>query len=395
MLRLPGRRSGPLRLVDTDRRRRGFVARLFVSSTMVLVAVGLALHVSQGRALRAILVQHGVERHESEARLIQRTFSRAADPATARREVSAILAQVQSQPDVHTAFVVDSAGTVLVAGRPQDEATTHLGPGAEAVFRTGRSRFDTVEEGGMRLFEYSAPVDLPTGRMVLEVEEDPILLERQLAALRRSSLQALGSSLLVALPLLWLLGGRSLAGRYRSAEERSSRDSLTDRGNHRRFQEEIHKEAARTVRQGSSLSVAMVDVDDFKVVNDRRGHRHGDDMLVALGAVMRDGRTSDRAFRVGGDEFALLLPDTDEEGALVVAEELRIAAANRLPGTTVSIGVATLSAEGDGNLLRDQADAALYHAKRLGRDRVVAFREVTRADVPLGRIHALRRFGSG
>ncbi len=381
-------RSEPAR---EDRRRRGFVARLFVSTSLVLVSVGLVLQVTQSAALRRILIHEGLKRHEAEARLIERTFREAGDARSARREVGAVLGQVQNRPNVVNARVIDSTGTVLVAGHPGDEGEPHdFTPAVEAVFRSGKSRFHSQGDGG-GLFEYLTPVELPTGRVVLEVEELPTLLEQELAALRRSSFQALGVSLLIALPLLWLVGGRSLAVRYQSAEERSSRDSLTNLANHRTFQEEIQREVARALRHGSPLSVAMVDVDDFKVVNDRAGHRHGDEMLVELGAALDSGRLTDRAFRIGGDEFALILPQTDREGAAAAAEWLRATAAVRLPGTTISIGLATLGPEGDANVLRDQADAALYEAKRLGRDRAVSFHEASLTSVlPAAKVHALR-----
>ncbi len=386
---LPRRRRTP-GPEGRNRRRRGFVARLFVSTSLVLISVGVVLQVSQAAALRRILIDEGLKRHEAEARLIERTFREATDARAARREVGAILAQVQNRPDVANAYVVDSTGTVIVAGDPNEEGKLYYTPAIEAVLRSSKSRF-VSEDGGGRPFEYLTPVELPTGRVVLEVEELPLLLEQELAALRRSSFGALGASLLIALPLLWLLGGRSLAGRYQSAEERSSLDGLTGLANHRSFQEEIRREVARALRHGGSLSLAMVDVDDFKVVNDQAGHRHGDEMLVELGAALASGRLTDRAFRIGGDEFAVILPQTDHNGAVVAADRLRVAAAGRLPGTTISIGLATLGPEGDSNVLRDQADAALYEAKRLGRDRAVSFHEAALASVlPAAKIHALR-----
>jgi len=361
-----------------------------VSTSLVLVSIALVLQVTQSAALRRILIHEGQGRHEAEARLIERTFREASDTRAARREVGAVLAQIQNRPDVANAYVIDSTGTVIVAGDPADEGKLHYTPAVESVFGSGKSRFDSEDERG-RPFEYLSAVELPTGRVVLGVEEFPVLLERELAALRRSSFGALGVSLLIALPLLWLLGGRSLTGRYQSAEEGSSRDSLTGLANHRSFQEEVQREVARALRHGGPLSVAMVDVDDFKVVNDRAGHRHGDEMLVELSTVLESGRLVDRAFRVGGDEFALILPQTGREGASQAAELLRVAVATRLRGTTVSIGLATLDSDGDANLLRDQADAALYEAKRLGRNRTVSFEEAALASVlPAAKVNALR-----
>ncbi|MDQ3642162.1 MAG: EAL domain-containing protein, partial [Actinomycetota bacterium] len=375
-----------------DRRRRGFVVRLFVSTSLVLVSVGVVLHLSQSAAVRRVLVDEGLKRHEAEARLIEHTFREASDTRAARREVAAILVQVQNRPNVTNANVIDSTGMVIVAGDPADEGGLQYTPAIETVFRSAKSRFDSEDDGeGPLEHRYLAPVELPTGRVVLAVQELPVLLERELDALRRSSFHALGLSLVIALPMLWLLGGRSLVGRYQSAEERSSRDGLTGLANHRSFQEEIQREVVRALRHGGPLSLAMVDVDDFKVVNDRAGHRQGDEMLVQLSTTLESGRSTDRAFRIGGDEFAVILTETDREGAAVAAEWLRVTVASRLPGTTVSIGLATLEPGGDGTVLRDQADAALYEAKRLGRNRTVSFDEATLASVlPATKVLALR-----
>jgi hypothetical protein len=107
-----------------------------VSTTLVLISVGLVLQVTQSKALRRILIDEGLKRHEAEARLIERTFREATDARAARREVGAILAQVQSRPDVANAYVIDSTGTVIVAGDPNDEGEMRYTPAIEAVLRS-------------------------------------------------------------------------------------------------------------------------------------------------------------------------------------------------------------------------------------------------------------------
>jgi diguanylate cyclase (GGDEF)-like protein len=163
------------------------------------------------------------------------------------------------------------------------------------------------------------------------------------------------------------------ADRRRLAAQAST-DSLTGLANHRTFQERLRAEAARAVRRGSPLSLMLIDLDRFKQVNDSLGHPEGDGVLVAVAQRMRSAaRASDLVARVGGEEFALLLPDTRSDETMVVAERLRSQVAAGPVGPidhlTISIGVCDLDAAGgDPGDLYGHADAALYRAKRLGRN---------------------------
>ena len=136
------------------------------------------------------------------------------------------------------------------------------------------------------------------------------------------------------------------------------------------------------------LSFCVLDCDEFKAINDRGGHERGDRVLVELGELISGTlRDEDRAARVGGDEFGLMLPDTDSAAALERAEELRSVLARGLTeaGTTlhVSIGVATYPFDGGtATQLMRAADQALYLAKSSGKDLVVAFRDLGELDTP-------------
>ncbi len=156
-------------------------------------------------------------------------------------------------------------------------------------------------------------------------------------------------------------------------------DQLTDLGNLRAFQADFRREAARAQRHGEWLALALIDVDEFKAVNDGQGHSQGDHVLATLGRVLHTSRAEDLAFRIGGDEFALLLPATTESVAGAVVERLRQKAERLLGGVTLSVGV--VGALGGNRLdmdsLREEADMALYEAKRRGRNRVVLFTEIS------------------
>ena len=156
-------------------------------------------------------------------------------------------------------------------------------------------------------------------------------------------------------------------------------DELTGLANRRRFMEVVELELKRAERFQSPLGLLLVDLDDFKLVNDRFGHGTGDEVLRALSDVFRESlRDVDLAARLGGEEFAVLLPETDYPGAAGVAERLRASLASldldapdgEQFGVTASFGVAVYpEAQTVDELLRS-ADAALYQAKAEGKNRV-------------------------
>jgi diguanylate cyclase (GGDEF)-like protein len=165
-------------------------------------------------------------------------------------------------------------------------------------------------------------------------------------------------------------------------EELAITDGLTGLYNHRHFQETWEREIRLAQREARPVGLLMLDLDRFKDYNDRYGHTAGDEALRAVAECLRRGlRSSDLAFRYGGEELAAILPGCDKEAACRIAENVR-AALRSLPRSierprplTVSIGVASYPS--DGTMPReilDRADSALYVAKSEGRDRVVAFR---------------------
>jgi diguanylate cyclase (GGDEF)-like protein len=156
-------------------------------------------------------------------------------------------------------------------------------------------------------------------------------------------------------------------------------DELTGLVNRRRFVEVLEGEITRAGRLKVPLSILFADLDDFKRLNDRFGHAAGDEALRTFAELLRAQlRGIDTAARMGGEEFAVLLPGTELEGAVVVAERIRLALAEQASsreqaggtGLTTSIGVVQYRTGTSGDLLR-RADAALYSAKEQGKNRVV------------------------
>ena len=153
-------------------------------------------------------------------------------------------------------------------------------------------------------------------------------------------------------------------------------DALTRLLNRRGFDERAGNELAHARRHGRSLAIATFDIDYFKRINDEWGHEMGDRVLVWIGEVLsREARNVDLVARLGGEEFAVLLPASDADGAQGFAERVRQALAEAgppdLPTVNVSAGIAASDQPTDIQTLLQRADLALYEAKRAGRDRTV------------------------
>lgn len=166
---------------------------------------------------------------------------------------------------------------------------------------------------------------------------------------------------------------------YEEMRRLATTDGLTGLDNRRRFVQQLEETLKRARRYREAFAVVLVDVDHFKAVNDRHGHRAGDRVLQAVAGAMREWvRDTDAVARIGGDEFAALLLLMDAEQATPVVERLRCAVQALLVheggavlALAISAGIAAYPAHGaDAEALLSRADGALYEAKRLGRNRV-------------------------
>lgn len=175
---------------------------------------------------------------------------------------------------------------------------------------------------------------------------------------------------------------RELQEKNRELEELNTQDALTGLRNRRHFDKKIKMEFRRSRREQTPLSVVMLDIDHFKIINDQYGHLTGDEAIKCVASIIKHAlrRPSDIACRYGGEEFALILPNTDESGAKLVSENIRqqIEAStittndsNKID-LTISAGIFSAIADSayDPNFYTDMADKALYLAKQRGRNRV-------------------------
>lgn len=167
---------------------------------------------------------------------------------------------------------------------------------------------------------------------------------------------------------------------YKQALASALHDGLTGLGNRAAYEKSLEREIELSHRLQSPLSLIVLDIDNFKAINDTYGHSSGDKALKLLsGTISQALRRSDMAFRFGGEEFVVLLTNADADDATLVAERIREAVAASLCqdgkhdfGFTVSLGVAELEADEHGYHLFERADMALYQAKQTGRNMTVA-----------------------
>ena len=183
---------------------------------------------------------------------------------------------------------------------------------------------------------------------------------------------------------------RILEDAYDRARSESLRDALTGLGNHRSFQEEMERQWATAIRHRQPLALALFDLDDFKQINDTRGHAVGDGLLRFAATTMGVHlRRSDRAFRVGGDEFAILMPGTDADQAHAIARRLLAACLDgdgddrERTAVSFSVGISSTPVHArERGSLYSQADAALFWGKRHGRTCVTTY-DPERHDAPI------------
>jgi diguanylate cyclase (GGDEF)-like protein len=366
--------------VTARARRHKFSIRVVLAMAASVACLLVASETFFTRAISHEFVEQNARSYGADARAFEQAYEEGSDPEDALDDVLDLIDSMEDRLGVVSAKLVDADMHVVTgprdsilrgdrAANPQFRATR---PDRNDFAGSTRSRRD-----GDHL-DFVVPLVLAGNRFVLHIEQNSDELDAQVRALRNETLTFSMLALLLGMVLFYAIGGRSLARRHRTVVRRATRDPLTDLGNHRTFQEELTEAVASAGRRRESLALALVDLDDFKFVNDRHGHRRGDEVLAGMARVLEHGRSEDRAFRIGGDEFALLLPGADGERARMGVERRLVATRGAAAASSFTAGIAVLAPgrDDDPAVLWEQADAALYEGKRSGGGGVVVFDDV-------------------
>lgn len=376
------------RLLLLRRGRSRFLLRLLVPLVLTLAVVGAVQFSLLRDSAHDELIEEAQETLRADAGSIEQVYDDVNAGEVAKNDLNRALRAIAARPGIEDATLVGIDGRNAFGNSLLGIGLPFGGPAVRGAVRSGR---EWVRERSER-FVFVAPVELEGDPYGLVVRRDRSTFAARLDDLRSTLLLVLLGGLGIAVPVFYLTGGRRLVALHRAALQRTTRDGLTDLGNHHAFREEIGRALSASDRQRRPLTLAMLDIDDFKYENDRLGHRHGDRILHDVAEALAGLRGQDRAFRVASDEFALLLPDAEDRDARVALERVRDEIARRA-GVTVSAGVATCGPGTDVDALRDEADAAMVAAKRRGGDRLVSFHEIesdARILTP-GKVRAVRQ----
>lgn len=351
----------------------GFVAQLVIASTGYLV-LGASIISSRRQMLRLRTRAEALAAEQSALRRVATAVVGGEAPERiyelVAREAAELLhggaAGILRFDSRHTAIVMGSWAD-HAGGRYERGSTVDVRPGAdvELARETGRPvRIDDhTPESPVAKLGYRASIVAPisVGGRIWGV----------LAAGSPQPFNAQDEARLMAFGDLLATAIASIEDRAKLATEASS-DPLTGLANHRTLQQRIASEAARSIRHDRPLSIAVIDIDHFKAINDNAGHEVGDKTLIRVAAALRRlARAEDTLGRTGGDEFAWVLPETAREQALVAVERARRVIAELLAepyGITVSAGICDTSVTTDPAELLRLADGALYWSKSNGRD---------------------------
>jgi diguanylate cyclase (GGDEF)-like protein len=368
---LPPRRAAP-----TDGSAFGFALRLLATVTLTFVLVGIAGYVLLERNLAHKQISEYAASLRADGKAFEREGGRGRSPANALLRIDPLLDSVSRRTGTREAVMIDSHRIVRQALNDAKLGTIDSGPHIDAALEHSRS-YAGHESGAAkdtRDFEFVIPINLLGARYAYDVTYDHRTYDAQVAQVRRivALIGLLG--LFGGGAVFYLVGGRRLMRDHRMVLHSATRDGLTDLPNQRAFQGEFPDAVASAARYGDPLALVLLDVDDFKLINDRHGHQQGDSALRVVSGVLRSSRPGDRAYRIGGDEFALLLSHTDAEGARTLTRRLCRDFAE--VGVEISMGASGLRPGLAADTLRAEADTALYEAKRQGGNRAAHFEDI-------------------
>lgn len=353
-----------------------FGIRLLATVVVTFAVVGVTAYVFLERNQAQRQIDDYAAAQRADARAFEAVGARAHEPAEAIPDIDVILDGVAKRLGTLEATLIDPRRVIRAEiGWAHVGETAKAEPHIDAALKHGRSfaGHDTGVGDNHRDFQFVVPVNLPGGRYAYEVTYDHRPYDAQVGEVR-TILALIGFLAMIGGGVFYVVGGRRLMRDHRMVMLRATRDGLTDLPNQRAFQDEFPLAVASAARYVDPFALLLLDVDHFKLINDRHGHPRGDAVLKGVAGILREARPGDRPYRVGGDEFALSLAHTDAAGARTVAA--RVSQSLAEAGIEVSIGVSALRPGLKADTLRAEADAALYEAKRRGGDQAAHFDDI-------------------
>lgn len=306
--------------------------------------------------------------------------------------------QLFEQAHADSDALVRQLGALTANDPPHFAEARRIGRELDEIYRMGDRLIALQRAGDMTAATAplrSGDTEAMLGRLLTDIDRlaaDEVAEQRRHAAAAQTAdrRQELLTYLLAAAAMGFLIVAALIGAGASRAHRRSvalsarlhhmaTHDELTGLYNRREFLERLQRERDRAARTGAPLAVAILDVDHFKRINDGHGHQAGDTVLAHVAGVLARGvRSIDLVGRIGGEEFAIILPDTDFEGARAICERLRRTIARSsvtLPSgaealLTISTGIALLARGEDRDGVMGRADHALYAAKTGGRNQV-------------------------
>lgn len=357
---------------------RPFLVRWTAAVSLSMLVAGGIEYMIAANQLEERSLSEAAKAYEADVAALAEILS-AADmaPAVRQEAVSREVSRIAATLGTRNVLLFDADGRLVAA--LDEEPSEDKSEDIRAVLASGRPDWEEEEDEGEtgqeHRYEFLLPLRGAAGQgFVVEVDQQADIIEGLLADLRRRKVAGLLLGLLIAVPLSYALGGRSLQHRQTRAERAADTDSLTGLAGRRPFRPTL--QSALLDPAAGPTVLALIDIDEFKGVNDRLGHSYGDRVLCAVADSFSVAlRAADTAFRLGGDEFAVVLTGGDDARAAEAIERVRQRLADSVPGITFSCGLAVATAEEAVPLqeLWERADAALYEAKHRGRRQTVAF----------------------
>ena len=353
-----------------------FGIRMLATVALTFTLIGSTGYLLLERNLAHRQIENFAAAQQADAKGFEDLAVRAGSSTSAIIEIDHQLDGIEQRPDTLEARLIDGQHIIVAAGKSALLGTHDVDRPTSAALAHGRSYAgrESDPKADKRDFEFVVPISLLGKRYAYVTVYEHRSYDAQLQEVR-TLLALLGLLALIGGgAVFYLVGGRRLMRDHQMSLLRATRDGLTDLANHRAFQDEFTQAVASAARYEDPMALVLLDVDDFKLVNDRHGHPHGDAMLKRVAEALRGTRPGDRSYRIGGDEFALLLAHTDIEGARTMVRRLSRVLADA--SVQVSMGVSVLRPGLSAETLRAEADVALYEAKRQGGHRAAHFEDI-------------------